>query len=1050
MANKSKQSSLLVVLVPMLLLLFGSIYLVLGKWQSYTVDTALTKQVQSIKQLIGLTHLVVDEIACTAEASNNIDEIRTACKKYRENTDKLLSSIVPEDSSISFLGNINYSIKDIRYDIDSSHKINPNILVDGDYYRKVINPIFSYMKKIYKKNRLVDELGWSKLLRNTDKSLYNSELERILVSYYLSTNKSIPLDKLKQLDGYISSSSTAFVENISSEATNIQLTLKAIKSSSYKEIVNKLEEARINILSSYMTGEYELSIDDWNHLSSSKITILRGVQSGILNELLTMLDSRVNKQENTIYIGLFLSIIGLVFTIYTIIYYIRVRDEDVVLEKVVSNIEKLSLGKYESDEAPPLPKNLSNKKEVYTYLESILYLLHNKEIEAEEANMAKSLFLANMSHEIRTPLNGIVGFTQLLKDTKLDDNQYDFLSIIDNSSKILLNIINDILDLSKMNAEKMELEAISFNLFESVSSIADILSTKAEERDITLGLFTDPKLESYYIGDPTKITQVLTNLIGNALKFTHVKGSVNIIIEPSEDPEAQDAICFKVQDTGIGMDESELGRIFEAFSQADVSTTRKFGGTGLGLAISKKMVELMGSELKVISKKGKGSTFYFEIVLPHDKARDEKDIKSYKSNSVGIALPYTNINRDVDNYLEIYIESTGAKFSRFSYDELFVLSYKLPQVMIFDHKYLNDKKILEQIFKLDCIHVLITNSSLKDSIDLDLYPFNLVLYSPLSFVKAIKILEYSSNPISLVENTVDKKDIVSFENLHILVAEDNMVNQKLITTILEKYGITVVLAGNGEEALYMRKQNHYDMILMDIQMPVMNGVKATQEILDYERSSNINHIPIIALTANALAGDAQKYLKLGMDSYISKPINVAELMALIQRYLPHKVVANNQHEIKIIKDDINSEKVQDYDSTIEANEKLENSKTDTIVIEDKPETTEKSNNTSDILLYMPIPLLLKVYRHRLTSLGYTLDETLDRGIFLEKIENRKYSYVVFSGDDFHAQKYDIANKIFEKKSHPIMVESHRFSSQSNNISILGFDSSLDEIREALK
>ncbi len=1047
MAKKSKRISLLVVLVPILILLFGSVYLVIGKWHSYTVDTSISKQVQNIKELVKLTHLVVDEITCTAEMSISVDEIRTECRKYRDSTDNLLAEIISKKTDIPFLGNINYSIKDIRYDIDSSHTINPDILIAGDYYKKVINPIFSYMEKIYQKNKVIDGVKWDMMLDNIDRSLYNSELERVLISYYLSTKNSIPLDKLKLLDKYISSSSTSFIENIDSSDAKLYTPLEKLKSNSYRDITDKLEEARINILSSYMTGEYELSLDDWSELSSSNIKILRSIQYNIINEILTLLETRVDKQETTIYVGLFLSLLGISFAIYTIIYYIRVRDEDVALEKVVSNIEKLSLGKYENDEAPPLPKNLSNKKEVYTYLESILYLLHNKEIEAEEANMAKSLFLANMSHEIRTPLNGIVGFTQLLKDTKLDDDQYDFLSIIDNSSKILLNIINDILDLSKMNAEKMELEAISFNLFESVSSIADILSAKAEERDITLGLYTDPKLESYYIGDPTKITQVLTNLIGNALKFTHVKGSVNIIIEPSEDPEAQDAICFKVQDTGIGMDESELGRIFEAFSQADVSTTRKFGGTGLGLAISKKMVELMGGELKVTSKKGKGSTFYFEIVLPHDKSKVEKDMKSYRSNSVGLALPYININRDIDNYLEMYIESTGAKFSRFSYDELFVLNYQLPQVMVFDHKYLEDEKIIEQIFTLDCIHVLITNSSLKDSIDLDLYPFDLVLYSPLSFTKAIKILEYTNNPISLIENIEDKEDIVSFENLHILVAEDNMVNQKLITTILEKYGITVVLAGNGEEALYMRKQNHYDMILMDIQMPIMNGVKATQEILDYERSTTTNHIPIVALTANALAGDAQKYLKLGMDSYISKPINVAELIALIQKYLPHKVVANNQPEVKKIIDD---------NSTIETNIKVGNSKeivddkTDTTIIKDEVDIVEKSDNTADILLYMPIPLLLKVYRHRLTSLGYTLDETLDRGIFLEKIENRKYSYVVFSGDDFHAQKYDIADKIFEKKSHPVMVESHRTSSQSNNISILGFDSSLDEIREALK
>ena len=1077
MAKKSKRISLLIVLIPMLTLLFGSGYLVFSKWQNYSKDKQLSKQVNTIEYLVKLKQSIVDEVTCTAEVSNVVDDVRVVCAEQRNMTDSIVSASNKYESiDLPFMKDLVDSIKNTRYDIDSSRMIDLKMLLNGDYYKKIINPIYKYMQVAYKNSIIADKVEFTRLLRSSSKSLYYGELERVLVSYYLSTSQSIPLNILKDLDNYITSSSVPFADIM---ALGNKPKIKILRSTE-----DKLSDARIDFLSSYMTGDYGLNPDAWSRVSAIKMDTLKNMQTSILKEIKVLLNDSIVKQERLIYAGVFLSILGLLFTVYIIIYYVRVREEDVALEKVVTNIEKLSLGKYTSDETPPLPKNLGNKKEVYTYLESILYLLHNKEKEAEDANMAKSLFLANMSHEIRTPLNGIVGFTQLLKDTRLEDDQEEFLSIIENSSKVLLNIINDILDLSKMNADKMELEATSFNIFDIVGSTIEILMAKAEEKDITLGLFIDPNIGYHHMGDPTKIAQVLTNLVGNALKFTPAKGTISISIESPEELSDNDIIRFSVKDTGIGISKEEQSKIFDAFSQADASTSRRFGGTGLGLAISKKMVKLMGGELNVVSKKGEGSTFYFDINLPNDDTASVKKIPSFPLLRVGLTLPMDGVKRDIDYFIERYILSLGVGFRYYEYDELLdVSNLELPDIMIFDHKHYKTDIMMRQILSIDCAHVLITTGALKDSIDLDNMPFETIAYTPITLDKIIRVLDtiVHKTVVASVEDNIEHA--ISFNNLKILVAEDNLVNQKLIIAVLEKYGIDVTMTTNGEEALKMRQTNDYDAIFMDIQMPIMNGVEATQEILSYEKSTRSRHVPIIALTANALAGDAKKYINQGMDNYLSKPIDIKSLVDLLYHYFPRHAIVDDKYivnDTQILEEHLDTQKDQPVDeiqsdSTLdikpdtnsdtevvqaEEDSKLEKSCVDRLDDELKDidkfiEKTEKQKHNhieldNTVLLYMPMPLLLKVFRQQLSSLGYTIEETLDRGIFLDKVKNLTHKYVIYNGDDFYENKYQIAKDIFKGNSRPIMVVSHRAVAVPEYLGVLNFDSSLDEIAQQLE
>jgi CheY-like chemotaxis protein len=386
------------------------------------------------------------------------------------------------------------------------------------------------------------------------------------------------------------------------------------------------------------------------------------------------------------------------------------------------------------------------------------------------------------------------------------------------------------------------------------------------------------------------------------------------------------------------------------------------------------------------------------------------------------------MERDVDRFLEKYVLRTEANFSIYYYEDIFdVVSSKLPDIMVFDHRHLKDEGQMEKVLALTCAHALITNGTLKEHIRPEDHPFDVVVNAPLSWDKTLRILDQRAGHTDQAAGGMPEQK-VHFENLQALVAEDNLVNQKLIKAVLEKYGIGVTLTSNGEEALNMRKQNDYDLIFMDIQMPVMNGVEATQKILSYERAAKAKHIPVIALTANALAGDAQKYIKEGMDNYLAKPIDVERLLELVRYYFPHHVVSAPIRSRP-------SESVPKKLSTpIEA--------------EKKP-VVEGITGGSDILLYMPMPLLLKVYRHRLTMLGYSLDETLDKDIFFEKIANNQYTHVIYDGDDFDTQKYEIAEKIAASGSSPLMVASHSTENIPLHLKWLRFDSSLDEIRETL-
>jgi len=590
--------------------------------------------------------------------------------------------------------------------------------------------------------------------------------------------------------------------------------------------------------------------------------------------------------------------------VYTNLTSACIRDDTGDVLYVLASFQDITERKKMDDD---LHERIKELDDAQSAMLNMMEDLDEEKSRAEEATRAKSDFLANMSHEIRTPMNAVIGMAHLALKTDLTPKQQDYLNKIQSSANSLLGIINDILDFSKIEAGKLDMEAVEFDLLETMDNVANVITVKAQEKEnLEVLFYLDPQVPNFLVGDSLRLNQILVNLGNNAVKFTE-KGEIVISARVTERSDNKVTLQFSVQDTGIGMTAEQQNKLFQAFAQADTSTTRKYGGTGLGLTISKRLVNLMGGEIWTESEAGQGTTFNFTAEFGLGKATVKRrfepspDLKGLKVLVVDDNATSREILQDIlESFtFDVYLSASGKEaleeIERADRDkpfELVIMDWKMPGMDgIEASRRIKSHPELRKIPPIVLVTAYGREEVMRQADDIGLEGF---LLKPVnSSVLFDAIMQALGKDIKDVLRAGRKKDqsnegLSAISGARVLLVEDNEINQQVAQEILQGAGLIVTVVNNGQAGVDAAKENQYDVILMDIQMPVMDGHAATRKIREWEgemRNEGKDPIPIIAMTAHAMAGDEQKSLDAGMNGHVTKPIDPAQLFATLQKWI---------------------------------------------------------------------------------------------------------------------------------------------------------------------
>jgi signal transduction histidine kinase/CheY-like chemotaxis protein len=913
------------------------------------------------------------------------------------------------------------------------------------------------------------------------------------------------------------SSQTNTIQTAGLQTGGIEETLRAIlNSNEAKQVYFDIEEAKGSIMQASATGAFMIDPTLWFSMMTSKITILNSAASSIQAALDIEISKYMQENIRNFIIAAAIWIISLLLLLMGFVYIRKFFKNVHDLGSVFARVEDLAgtQNRLDLDTAEDTSK-------AYKIIDQALINIAHEKRKAEEASAAKSIFLANMSHEIRTPLNGIIGFTDLLKESGLDGEKLEFVEVIQKSSENLLTIINNVLDLSKIESNKVELDEIPFLPIQEFENAIEVYGPKAAEKNIQLSAYIDPSLTNYLKGDITKIKEVLINLMSNAVKFTAQNGFIVVsVIRLETMAQGSTRVQFSVEDNGVGIPQSKLQDIFNAFSQADSTITRKYGGTGLGLTISSKFVDMMGGRLQVESIEGKGSKFFFALDLVETPSNEPTLMQAYREYRFAM-LTKANNPKIYEKFTRSYFEYFGSQVLQYSsFDELkkFVYDSSINSIFL-DLENVTEEDI-KQYKKIQLPIVVIMKPSQQKRFDEFNTDFISSIFEPINITKLIKVLEQKRDklpkeaapkpavqqPVSQqptqpiakpnpptftppitpsyqTDSTTQAEPTITFKldeepvqqniklnstqeeikaneetkldikfdlkeetppsaiippvfekvqetvkitpineiliqpiaepiappvapvqqqpfvqttapiqqpvvqqpvtrrqtpgtmfDAKILVAEDNEINQKLIKRALQDIGLTITIVQNGLLAVEKSKEEQFDIIFMDIAMPVMDGVEATHQIIKYEQATGKKHTPIIAVTANALKGDRERFMGEGLDEYVTKPIKKDAILRVLNMFIPDKIIPDPKVEEAInqkFESIISSDTVPPSEPAAEQ-QTVWSTPPPTQTIPQQQAVKQPIIETKDVLIYKKTPLETDIFAHVVEQFGNSI------------------------------------------------------------------------------
>jgi signal transduction histidine kinase/CheY-like chemotaxis protein len=1022
----------LISLLPILILFILASYYVYNAYVSYKGAEQLQVRLEGNKQLNDLINNLSRERGMTVMYMGNaspatlkslhaqraiVDQKIDAYQKHLTTLEQINRAEALKASALSkVISDLQRGINQSRPYVDNGNANFDKIFTDlyGKSEERLINELTELATLHFDSEVNSLSSAYLSLVRANE----YSSVERDYITYVLSRATPLAEEELNKWVTLIAKADTFNLEGMSNKPIQAKLQ-KTLYSEDNSELFLDITTERTAILQTSTTGAYETQSGIWFAMISEKIDAINEAEKVLIDAMDARASIVQDQAVQVLIIAIAVWILGVLVAILGYFFSAEITTNIKNLESVLKRVAEDT----HDTEAEVLSHTINldttaGTAQAYGLLERIIEQTLNDKQYAMEASEAKSMFLANMSHEIRTPLNGIVGFTELLKDTELHDEQREFIDIIEKSSENLLEIINNILDLSKIESNKLEIEEIVFNPIDEFESAVEVYGVRASEKHIDLACYVDPSLERPLKGDPTKIKEVIINLLSNAVKFTNSGGAISVDIRREEcDTLNRTKVRFQVKDNGIGVTSEQRSRIFEAFSQADTSITRKYGGTGLGLTISSRFVELMGSQLDLESEPGNGTSFFFTLEFEEIETLNEP-LKGSFSNINAVILENHSKKKLQNIYLKEYLDYFGVSYTTFhELDELKMLERQVNYDLLFiDNDYTTDDDIITYASSQEQL-VLITKSFYMkkiDSMGIDIFK---VLYEPLNSSKIRTTLDaYDAEAFSNRKVKMSRRKKFDEKNSRFaataLVAEDNIINQKLIRRTLEDLGLDITIANNGLEAFEKRKNGSFDIIFMDIQMPVLDGIEATQEILDFEEDYGQNHIPIVALTANALKGDRERFMAAGMDEYTTKPLVRSEIISLLNSFLSHKIIEINpvpksvqeiivpiEESAPLVSEPAIEKEIepQTFEEEIEATIEpiLDEPVVEEPILEESIAEEHISAYDADILIAKQNTLELKLFTRILDDLGYTYQSVTTSDQLKDELANRRYKLALF-------------------------------------------------------